>query len=199
VNQIPLGGTGGRRHRPGPWRYVLLAVALALAGVAGYAGYVAFPRFDLPRAAGLGLLALAAAAGVASFFSPCSFPLLVTLMSREVRGAPSRGRAAVVFASAFSAGAAAFVTILAVLFGLGGRTLAGAITFTSPIGIAIRVTVGLLLIVLGLVQANVLPVSFHAVEGFFRPLSEAQARLRRRHPVAGAALFGLSYLLIGFG
>lgn len=47
--------------------------ALALA-LAGYLGYVFYPRFALPAGAGAGLLLLAAGAGVASFFSPCSSP-----------------------------------------------------------------------------------------------------------------------------
>jgi cytochrome c biogenesis protein CcdA len=44
----------------------------------GYAGYELYPRFDLPALEGASLLVLAAGAGVASFFAPCSFPLLVT-------------------------------------------------------------------------------------------------------------------------
>ena len=185
----------------GRTRYVVLAGAVALAGLAGYVGYVVYPRFDLPSVTGAGLLLLAAGAGVASFFSPCSFPLLVTLLAREVGGGPPgrRLRSALVFAGAFSVGAVAFVLALGVLIGLGGRGIASGVTFTSPTGIAIRITVGLLLVLLGLIQAEIIPVSFHVLERVTQPLLQRQAGLRRRHPVAGFAAFGFVYLIIGFG
>lgn len=194
--QVDDGGRPGARAR-----YLLLAAAVALAGLAGYAGYVLFPRFDLPAAVGAGLVALAAGAGVASFFSPCSFPLLLTLLAREMPARPGGGRtrAALVFGGAFAAGAAAFTVLLGLLIGLGGRGLAASITFTSGPGIALRIAVGVLLVFLGLAQANVIPVSFHPVERAFRPLGEAHARLRHEHPLGGWALFGFAYLLIGFG
>src|ERR687892_1854453 len=107
----------------GRTRYVVLAGAVALAGLAGYVGYVIYPRFDLPSVTGAGLLLLAAGAGVAAFFSPCSFPLLLTLLTRQVRGGSpgNRLRSVLVFAGAFSAGAVAFVLSLGVLISLGGR------------------------------------------------------------------------------
>ena len=192
-----------RQHgAPGPLRYALLAIGVVLLGLAGYAGYVAYPRFHLPSVAGAGLLALAAGAGVAAFFSPCSFPLLLTLLAREAEGAAGRrGRIARVaaFAAAFSAGIVGFLTVLGGLIGLGGRGLASSVTFVSPIGIAIRIVVGSLLVVLGLVQAEVLPGSFHGVEQLTRPLQGGLARLRRRRPIGGATAFGFVYLLIAFG
>jgi cytochrome c biogenesis protein CcdA len=184
------------RPGPGRLRFALLAGAVAVTAVAGYAGYVAYPRFDLPASVGVGLLALAAGAGVASFFSPCAFPLLLTLLGRQVRGRPA---AALGFAATFSLGAVAFLFLLGGLIAAGGAGLAASVTFTSGAGIAIRVVVGLALLLLGLIQAEVLPLSFHAAERLTRPLSEAQARLRRNHPVLGVGLFGFGYLAIGFG
>jgi cytochrome c biogenesis protein CcdA len=185
----------------GRTRYVLLVLALTLVGVAGYGGYVLFPRFGLPAVAGAGLVVLAAGAGVASFFSPCSFPLLLTLLSRgiEAERGPGRLRSALIFGGAFAAGAAAFTMLLGAVIGLGGRALAGSITFTSGPGIALRIAAGALLVFLGLVQADVVPISFHGVERTLRPVGQAHARLRRDRPIAGWALFGFGYLLIGFG
>jgi cytochrome c biogenesis protein CcdA len=198
VRRLPV---SARPTASGRIRYGLLAVAIGLAGLAGYVGYVVYPRFHLPSVTGAGLLLLAAGAGVAAFFSPCSFPLLLTLLARQVRGGPPGKRlgGVLVFAGAFSAGAVAFVLSLGVLIGLGGRGIASSVTFTSPTGIAIRIAVGLLLVVLGLIQAEVLPVSFHAVEGLTRPIIRREASLRREHPVAGFAAFGFAYLIIGFG
>lgn len=191
-----------RASGAGRMRYGLLAVGVLLAGLAGYLGYVLYPRFDLPSVSGAGLLLVAATAGVASFFSPCSFPLLLTLLAREVRGGRGRRgrlRSAAAFAGAFSVGAAVFVLALGALVGLGGRELAGSVTFTSTAGIAIRITVGILLVLLGLIQAGVLPVSFHVLERFTQPLLRRQAGFRREHPVAGSTAFGFAYLIIGFG
>jgi cytochrome c biogenesis protein CcdA len=194
MREIPVGPS--RRPQRSRLRFALLAGAVAVAALAGYAGYVAYPRFNLPASVGVGLLALAAGAGVASFFSPCAFPLLLTLLGRQVRGRPA---AAVGFAATFSVGAVAFLLALGGIIAAGGAGIAASITFTSGAGIAIRVVVGLALVLLGLIQAEVLPFSFHGVERLTRPLSEAQARLRRDHPVAGVALFGFVYLAIGFG
>jgi cytochrome c biogenesis protein CcdA len=200
MGELPMRELGPPPRRPGWAGYAVLAAGVVLLGVAGYVGYVTYPRFNLPSVAGAGILLLGAAAGVASFFSPCSFPLLLTLLAREVRGG-RRGRlqAVVIFAGAFSAGAVAFLALLGALIGVGGRGLVGSVTFTSPLGITVRIVVGALLVALGLIQAGVIPVSFHGVERVTRPLTEAQARLRRERPVAGFALFGFAYLIIGFG
>lgn len=194
MRQIPV--SPSRPPGGGRLRFALLVGAVVLAGLAGYVGYVSYPRFDLPASVGVGLLALAAGAGVASFFSPCAFPLLLTLLGRHVRG---RLGAAVGFAAAFSVGAVLFLLLLGTLIVAGGAGIAASVTFTSGIGIAIRVVAGVVLVVLGLIQAGVLPVSFHGVERLTRSLSEAQAKLRRDNPVAGVGLFGFGYLAIGFG
>jgi hypothetical protein len=92
----------------------------------------------------------------------------------------------------------AFLVLLGALIGLGGRGLVGSVTFTSPLGVTVRIAVGALLVALGLIQSGVIPVSFHGVDRVMRPLTEAQARLRREHPVGGFASFGFAYLIIGF-
>jgi cytochrome c biogenesis protein CcdA len=200
MRELPLREPARPPRRPGWAGFAVLAAAVALLGVAGYVGYVTYPRFNLPSVAGAGLLLLGAAAGVASFFSPCSFPLLLTLLAREVRGGRrGRLRAVLIFAGAFSAGAVTFLTLLGALIALGGRGLVGSVTFTSPLGVTVRIVVGALLVALGLIQSGVIPVSFHGIERMTRPLTEAQARLRRERPVAGFALFGFAYLIIGFG
>lgn len=190
----PSSSGGGRL------RYWLLAAGLVLAGLAGYLGYVAFPRFELPAGVGAGLLVLAAGAGVASFFSPCSFPLLVTLLTRE---APREGRPAMRalrVALPLSIGAVAFVLGVGALIALGGRGFAGSVTFTSTAGRVLRIAVGSGLLLLGLVQAEIVPLSFHRLgDRIARPIHGAQARLRRRHPRTGLILFGFGYLLAGFG
>jgi cytochrome c biogenesis protein CcdA len=200
MREFPLRESGPPPPRPSWVGYAVLALGVAFLGVAGYVGYVTYPRFNLPSVAGAGVLLLGAGAGVASFFSPCSFPLLLTFLAKEVRsGRGGRARAVFLFAGAFSAGAVAFQALLGALIGLGGRGLVGSVTFTGPTGITIRIVVGVVLVVLGLIQAGVVPVSFHGVERLTRPLIRTHVRLRRDRPVAGFALFGFAYLIIGFG
>src|SRR6266542_293180 len=183
---------------PGRLRYALLAVGVALLGLAGYVGYVTYPRFHLPSVTGAALMALAAGAGAAAFFSPCSFSLLLTLLAREARseGSARRTEKVASFAAAFSLGIVGFLAVLGGLIAFGGRGLASAVTFLSPTGIAIRITVGSLLVLLGLIQAEIIPGSFHGVTRLTRPLQDRLARFRRRSPIAGAMLFGFVYLLI---
>lgn len=174
---------------------------VVVVAVAGYAGYVLYPRFDLPATQGAGLLGLAVAAGVASFFSPCSFPLLVTILARQTVDDVEVGRAPrpMLFGGALALGAATFMLIAGLVIAVGGKTLFAGVTFTSSTGIIIRAVIGVLLIVFGLVQLGALPVSMHVVSRSVQPLLRGQARLRRSRPVAGFAVFGFGYVLAGFG
>lgn len=177
-------------------RYAVLVGATVGATVAGYAGYVIYPRFDLPAATGASLLALAAAAGIASFFSPCSFPLAVTLLARE----PTPGRGRLTRLTLWlGLGALLFLVLVGALIAVGAGSLFKQVTFTSTLGIAIRAIVGSLLVLLGLIQLNVLPVSLLVIEDAAKPLLAGQARLRRDRPALAFGLFGFGYLLAGFG
>mgnify|MGYP001825974003 CR=1 FL=1 len=67
---------GNRSNR----RYLLLIAVVLMIALVGYGGFVQYLRFPAPTAANSGMILLAMAAGMASLFSPCSFPLLVTLL-----------------------------------------------------------------------------------------------------------------------
>lgn len=190
----------GGRPGKGRARYWMLAVGVGLAATAGYVGYALYPRFDLPSSVGGGFLLLGAAAGVAAFFSPCSFPLLMTVLTRESGAGEGRGRPAIRAAVPVALGAAAFLIVAGSVLALGGGALLSAVTFTSSAGRSIRIVVGGLLVVLGLVQAEILPLTFHRIgDRAARPLVSAAAGLRRRRPFLGLAAYGFFYLLAGFG
>jgi cytochrome c biogenesis protein CcdA len=194
------GGGLGEVKRSGS--YALLAVATLAVALLGYLGYVLYPRFDLPAGTGASLFLLSAAAGVASFFSPCGFPLLVTVLARDT--ATGEGRLSLSRALAFGAwlslGAAAFVLVLGFLIALGAGSLFRTVTFTSAEGIVLRSVVGSLLLLLGLIQLSVISgAAFGRVEDWIRPLITRQAHLRRERPPLGFALLGFGYLLAGFG
>lgn len=183
-------------------RYLLLVLASVAVALAGYVGYVVYPRFELPAATGAALLFLAAAAGVASFFSPCSFPLLVSILGRTpaaVETSGRRSRRPLLFAAALALGAAAFLLLAGVLIALAGGALFQDVTFTSTAGRVIRAVVGALLVVLGLIQLNRLRVSFRRVEPAVHGFLKEQAAFRRRRPLPGFFVFGFGYVLAGFG
>lgn len=192
------------RQAPLYWLFALFVVGLALAG---YAGYVIYPRFDLPASTGIGLFVLSVGAGIASFFSPCSFPLLVTLLarqagvdSRQEEGSQPCSRRALIFASALALGASVFLLLAGLFVALGGGALFEGVTFTSTAGRVIRSVVGGLLILLGLFQLGILSAAgFHAVSRLSGFISRSQARQRRNRPLLGFAIFGFGYLLAGFG
>lgn len=187
----------------GIW-YALLALAVVALALAGYAGFRLYPRLGLPEVEGAALMVLSAAAGMAAFFSPCSFPLLATILSRDVGADASAARArtcdAVRFALALSLGVTAFLLVAGLVVGLGGGTIVRAVTFGSPAARVIRTLVGLFLLVMGLVQLGVVHVpAFHRVDALVRPLQRRQAEIRRRQPDLGYALFGFGYVFAGFG
>jgi len=182
-------------------RLGLLLVVVALVGLAGYAGYALYPRFDMPATQGAGLVGLAAAGGVASFFSPCSFPLLVALLARgPASGTDRTPPRPLVFGGALAVGAAAFLLLVGAGIAAGGRALFAEVTFTSTAGIALRAVVGTGLVALGLIQTGVVLGRINVADRVLKaPIQRAQARLRRRHPVAGYGAFGFGYVLSGFG
>lgn len=192
---------GGRDAEAAPY-FGLFAAFVAALSVAAYAGYVVYPRFNLPPLEGLALFVLAAAAGIASFFSPCAFPLLVTLIAPPASADEGRSEmpAALSSALALSAGAVAFLALVGTGLALGGAALFARVTFTSTAGIVLRTAVGLLLIALGLVQSGRLSRRpFDRISDLARPLGRLYLRLRQRTPLAGQMAYGFGYLLAGFG
>lgn len=181
-------------------KYLVLVVGLMLLALTGYAGYVWYPRFNLPAATGLSLLALAALAGVASLFSPCSFPLLMTLMARQATEENGRSsRRLLRFSAVFAAGAALFLLLSGAALTLGAAPLFGRVTFTSNAGRILRAVAGTVLIGFGLWQARGNSLSISWLNERLQPLWRAQARLRRERSTAGVALYGFGYILAGFG
>lgn len=183
-------------------RYLLLIAGVLVFSLVGYGGFILFPQFDHPSQASIGLLVLAAMAGVASLFSPCSFPLLVTLLSHEAtgreRGAPSRSHP-LRFAATFSLGAMAFLLIVGSALALGAAPLMEQVTFTSPTGRLIRLLAGLVLVGFGWWQLQGRSLNFIWMNTLLQPLWRSEARLRRQRTTMSYGLYGFGYILAGFG
>jgi cytochrome c-type biogenesis protein len=173
----------------------------------GYVGFVIYPRLDLSAGVGIGLLILAAAAGVASFFSPCSFALLVGMLARPVNdrsgdgGRALRTRDSLVFASALSLGVVAFLALLGTVIAVGGEALVKDVTFSSTAGRALRIGVGAFMIFVGLIQLGRVQVSLRRFEPTMQAFLRRQRRGRTRteRPFLRFVLFGFGYLAAGFG
>ncbi len=181
---------------------VLLTLSVLLIALAGYAGFRLYPRIVVPPAVGLGLFFLAGVGGFAAFFSPCSFPLLMTLLAREIGRESTledqHGRRAAA-AVAMAAGAGLFLLLTGAGIAIGGGALFRQISFASPAGRILRTLVAVFLILLGLTQLGVIHASFHMVAGTVKGLLHTQAALRRDRPLLGYALLGFGYVFAGFG
>jgi cytochrome c biogenesis protein CcdA len=189
------------RHPNTRQRFVLLSLLTLAVALAGYFGYVVYPRFHLPSLTGGALLLLAAAAGIASFFSPCSFPLLLSILARApgVASDRSRATASLAYAAALALGAAVFLILAGLVIALLGTALFAGVTFTSTAGRVIRAAVGVVLIFFGLVQLNRMRFEFRALEPAVHGTLRRQAAFRHEHPLPGFFLFGFGYILAGFG
>lgn len=206
-------------------RYALLAVAVIGLSLIGYIGFVVYPSLDLSAGVGAGLLVLAVAAGVASFFSPCSFPLLVGMLGRplaerrteeEIQRQPTGD--SLIFASALSLGVVAFLTLLGAVIAFGGDALVRNVTFTSTAGRVLRISVGTFLIFVALIQLDRLNISLRRFEPATRAFHQrgqtplvvkgsdpfvlvdaVDGRVHEQRPFLRFTLFGFGYLAAGFG
>jgi cytochrome c biogenesis protein CcdA len=179
------------------YRYLMLSGAVLLLALAGYSTYALYPRFALTTTAGSGLPLLATAAGLASLFSPCSFPLLVTLLARETDG-QSRGTL-YRSATAFTVGVMFFLLLLGAAIGLGAGALITRFTFSSPAGRGLRLLVGLSLISFGFWQLRGRSLNVAWLNRALQPLWDRQFRLRQRKTTLSYGLYGFGYVLAGFG
>ncbi len=178
-------------------RWVVVSVGLVLVGIGGYFGFVAFVESGSMGGLGAGVVGLAVATGFAAFFSPCSFPLLLTFLARQYE---TGSRRAVLIASLrVGLGAVMFFALLGLVLALAGEGLAGLIGFDTLTGRIFRATLGLFLLVLGLRQANLIKARF----GVFDSIAGRAIRTFDTSNLENQAqrdfVYGFGYLLAGFG
>ncbi len=189
------------RYKKGLWNYLLLVSGIVFLAGLGYGGFRLYPHLGLPSTMGVWFLLLAVLAGVASLFSPCSFPLLITLLGREVNATEEEqpSRRLFGFSISFAFGAALFLLLTGAALALGAAPLFARITFTSVPGRLLRTAVGLLLILLGVWPVRGRSLNFAWLDTLLQPLWQTQARLRRQHSTLSSGLYGFGYVLAGFG
>jgi len=172
-------------------RLVVVAIGLVTVGSFGYLGF----RVVAGGGVAAGSVGLGAATGFAAFFSPCSFPLLLTFLTK--RSGESHGES-IASAARVALGVAVLLTIVAAGALIVGEALATVIAFDKPAGRVFRGLVGAMLVVLGLHQAHLLRTRFKM---FDRIASATAAVLapRSRHRWVSDVTYGFGYLLAGFG
>jgi len=169
-------------------------MGLAVIGAAGYLGFVAFVGSE--RDIGTGIMVLAAATGFAAFFSPCSFPLLLTFLAR--RSAESSG-AAVTSALRVGAGSASLLLLAAVMMAAAGTAIASMVEFDSGSGRIFRAVIGMVLIMFGLRQARLVRFRMPWLDGVSRGAGSLFDPSRVRGRASSDFVYGFGFLLAGFG
>lgn len=180
-----------RRRRA---RFAAVAIGVALVGTAGYLGFVRVATSDAPASSGVYILG--ALTGFAAFFAPCSFPLLLTFLSR--RANESKASA---LTTALRVGFGA--TIMLSLFGLiilaGGSAVGRIVQFDQGSGRIFRLTVGLILILLGLQQSRLINIRM----GWLNTVATTAGKMFDPSRVKKRSLsdfaYGFGFLLAGFG
>jgi cytochrome c-type biogenesis protein len=142
-------------------RYLVLLLLLLAAIGFGYAGFRYFAAAVMPRPDAYNLLVLAVIAGVASFFSPCAFPLLPSYLSfytdaRADGNQANRSARALGLGLAAAGGVLTFTLVLGTTIGLLGVGTGQALSISGPepsrFVLWFRGLVGVLLVALGLAQ-----------------------------------------------
>jgi cytochrome c-type biogenesis protein len=178
---------------------------LVIVIMGGYWLFRTFVTVVMPDLGAYNLLALAVIAGVASFFSPCSFPLLPGYLSvyytssLPVSGAASRWRHTLSRGGAAVLGVVTFNLLLGAIIGLLGAGVARGLSIggaePSTYVLFLRGGGGIVLLVLGIVQFagwNFKPTFVDAFSYYTRP--------KRKGTAAGSLyLYGLGYSTAGMG
>jgi cytochrome c-type biogenesis protein len=181
-----------------------LAVLLAVIA-AGYLGFRGFVASENLGSANLYLFAVVA--GVASFFSPCAFPLLPSYFAfyqgagqraNETRGSASR---ALSFGLAAALGVVAFALVLGAVMAVLGTGIAQGLSVSDPepnqFVRVFRGAVGAILLALGIGQLlgwNLKPRFADAFAFYTRPGREGE-----KSPATSLFLYGLGYNAAGMG
>jgi cytochrome c-type biogenesis protein len=184
--------------------YTGLILLLFVIGL-GYAGFRYFAITQMPQPGTFNLLALAVIAGVASFFSPCAFPLLPSYLSfyAAARGdddPSSRPARTLGLGLAAAVGVVSFTLILGAIICLLGAGAGQALSISGPEPSQFvrwfRGGVGLILVALGVAQwlnANLKPGLADSLAWRTRPNRHSQK------PAATLYLYGLGYNAAGMG
>ncbi len=194
----------GTSRVKGTGSWALLAILVAALVALGYGVFVFFIKGFSPTAGTLSLLVFAVIAGIATFFSPCSFPLMPGYLTRhlQVMGRdPNKARTSVVSNGLAAAGGVfLFDLILGLAIVLIGSSFARSLGISGPSpNLYVRVfrgTVGAFLVLLGILNLKGTGI-FHNDS-----LTSIGKRLMRNgelKPSREMFAYGFAYVSVGIG
>lgn len=194
------------RHSGASYALYLGLIGLLVAiVVAGYLSFRQFATTVMPQMEAFNLLALAVAAGIASFFSPCAFPLLPSYLAfyaaaRSDGPQSAQPAQALKLGLAAAAGVITFTLILGTAIGILGASAGKTLSISGPEPNAFvrwfRGGVGVILISLGVAQwlnLNLKPGLADALAWRTRPRHETERSIITFY------LYGLGYNAAGMG
>lgn len=162
-------------------------------------GYFVFLRFATAKDVGtFSIFVVSLVAGVATFFSPCSFGLLpgylsyfYTNISKEVKFRQSLFYGFLASLGLLAFNLVLFVIVASVGLGLGKEFSVAGGGSLSSLTLTIRTIVGLLLIFLGVVQLLHVPIFSRLIRGLSIKLKKGSLR--------GLFVYGFTYNLANIG
>lgn len=186
-------------HKSQAFRYGLIILSVSLVTLLGYLGFVAFVKEMMPAFSNYSLYLLATVAAVATFFSPCSFPLLPGYLSVYYNTEEPRERKRVLQRGILAAaGVVTFTVIVGAAIALLGQGVAGSFSISNPnpslFTRVFRVTLGTILVSLGATQLSNLTLHSHALDALTNRFYSA-ARTGNK----GLYLYGFGYNAAGIG
>jgi cytochrome c-type biogenesis protein len=185
--------------------YLGLILLLLFIIALGYLGFRQFVTVVMPQGGAFNLLALAAIAAIASFFSPCAFPLLPSYLSFYATAGrgdhpTNRSPRALGLGLAAAAGVVTFTLILGAVIGLLGTGAGKALSISAPEPSQFvrwfRGGVGVILVALGVAQwlgVSLKPRQADTLAWRTRPDRKSQK------PAATLYVYGLGYNAAGMG
>lgn len=179
--------------------YSLILFSVAVVTLLGYLGFVAFLKEIIPAFNLYSLYFLAVIAGIATFFSPCSFPLLPGYLSFYYNaGRSEHGNSALYYGALAAAGVISFNLVLGAVIALVGEGVATTLSVSSPnpsqFTRFLRIGIGIALMTLGAIQLS--SVTFHtrAIDCLTKRLSASSTSGEK-----GLYLYGFGYNAAGIG
>ncbi|MBI3023918.1 MAG: hypothetical protein HYY68_09400, partial [Thaumarchaeota archaeon] len=186
----------GRKSRV--FSYALVILSVSLITLLGYLVFVAFLKEVMPAFGNYSLYLLATVAAIATFFSPCSFPLLPGYLSVYYNTELGERRRALRRGVLATTGVVTFTVIVGAVIALLGQGVASSFSISSPnpnlFSGAFRIALGAILVSLGAIQLS--NVTFHtrALDALTKSFHSAA-----RTGDKGLYLYGFGYNAAGIG
>ncbi len=180
-------------------RYSLILVAIAAITLVGYFGFIAFLNDVMPAFSRYSLYLIAIVAGIATFFSPCSFPLLPGYLSFYYNTEEKGRNGNAVYRGVLAAlGIVSFNLILGTIIAFLGEGVASTFSVSSAnpsqLTRIFRITIGLVLASLGALQLYNFTFHTRILDSIVKKFSRI-ARSKEQ----GLYFYGFGYNLAGVG